>query len=297
MALLGIDAGGTNFKGLLVGRDGALLARHREPTLGPEATLAGMADWVASLRSHGHDIEAIGMACFGPIDRDHLSPDWGQIGVTAKPGWTGTNPRTALEGATGIRCVLDTDVNGALLAELELGAGQGLRDIAYATVVTGVGGAATANGHLVGAPQHGEFGHIDVARKPEEFAAFEGVCPFHGDCVEGLASAPAIRARWGCDPSDLADAHPGRDEVAEVLAQLCRSIAFINAPQRIILGGGVMLRGILIEKVRAAFGAATGGYGPREGMLEPQVYIARAALGDDAGAMGEWCLRDALARN
>ncbi|MEZ5681507.1 MAG: ROK family protein [Erythrobacter sp.] len=286
MALVGIDAGGTSFKGLLVAHDGAILARHCEPTSSPEATFAGMAGWIARLGAQGHRIEAMGIASFGPIDRDPHSSEWGRIGVTTKQGWEGANPRAAMEAATGIPCALDTDVNGALLAEHRLGAGRGLRDVAYVTIGTGVGGSAIVDGRLVGAPQHGEFGHIGVRRKPEDMAAFAGACSFHGDCVEGLASAPAIRARWGCDPADLPDDHQAWDEVAGALAQLCRSIAFINAPQRIILGGGVMLRESLLARIRAGFAAVTNGYGPRAEMLDPQSYIVGAALGDDAGAMG-----------
>lgn len=288
MGVVGIDAGGTSFKALLVASDGSVLARHRVPTAGPDETFAEVARWIDRLRSDGQEIGALGIASFGPVDRDPHSADWGRIGITPKAGWQGANPRAALEHLTGIPCGLDTDVNGALLAEAEAetGAGRGLADVAYITVGTGVGGAALVGGNLVGAPQHGEFGHVRVRREAADIAAFAGNCPFHADCVEGLAASGSIRARWGCEPHEMPDDHPGWEEVASALAQLCLSIAYISAPQRIILGGGLLLNAALFARIAEKFASGLAGYAPRAEMLDVSTYLARPAFGDDAGAMG-----------
>lgn len=286
MKMIGIDAGGTSFKGLVIDDAGEIVARHRVPTTRPEQTLGDIAEWIEGQRASHPDIAAIGIANFGPIDRDPCSRNWGRIGVTTKIGWGGANPREILAQRTGLPCALDTDVNAALLAECALGAGAGFADAAYLTIGTGVGGAALVDGSLVGAPWHGEFGHIRLRREPDEMAAFAGACEFHGDCVEGIASATAIRARWGVEPHELPDDHACWIEVSSALAQLCHTISCLLAPQRIILGGGLMLRESLLARIRTDFAMSIAGYASRPEMREPQTYLVRAGLGDDAGAIG-----------
>ena len=253
MIIAGIDAGGTSWK-LVAGKSPEdILARMTIPTTTPEETIAAAAQWMRKQQAEGCAIEAFGVASFGPVDRDPASKTYGIIGDTPKPGWRGANPLRMLENATGLPGVLDTDVNGALLAEAGWGAGKDLTSAAYVTVGAGVGGAALVNGQLVGAPGHAEFGHINPARSDREREAFPGACPFHGECIEGLASATAIKARWGAEPHLLPDNHDAWPIVADALAQLCVSIAYLIAPQKIILGGGVMQRQILMGMIRARF--------------------------------------------
>ncbi|MDE1467740.1 ROK family protein [Aurantiacibacter sp. D1-12] len=286
MKIIGIDAGGTSFKVLVIDGSDGIVARNRVATTSPQETLGEVAQWIDCQKSEHPDIAAIGIASFGPIDRDPASPDWGRIGVTTKDGWEGANPRRALAQSSGLPCALETDVNAALLGECELGAGLGLSDAAYLTIGTGVGGAALVDGALVGAPWHGEFGHVRLRREPSDIAAFAGSCTFHGDCVEGIASATAIRSRWKAQPHELPDDHECWVEVSSALAQLCHAIACLVAPQRIILGGGLMLRDSLLARIRSDFDAVVGGYASRPEVLDASTYIVRAGLGDDAGAIG-----------
>ena len=286
MAVAGIDAGGTSFKAVLMNEAGEIAARERIATTNPDAMTEALASWIDGLRDAGHAIEAIGFASFGPIDRDPASESWGEMGVTPKAGWQGSNLRKALHRATGIPCALDTDVNGALMAEAQMGAGMDVDDLAYVTIGTGVGGAALVGGNLVGAPRHGEFGHIRFHRSPENIAAFAGSCPFHGDCVEGIATSGAIRARWGAEPDQLPDDHPAWIEEADALAQLALAIAYLDAPQRIVMGGGLMLRRGLIDAIRRRFDELLAGYAPRPEMRDAQSYLVLPGLGEDAGAIG-----------
>lgn len=296
MIVAGIDAGGTSWKLMVAGDTGGPLARTSIPTTTPDETVSAAADWINALRSDGHDIAAIGLASFGPIDRDPGSKTYGLLGDTPKPGWRGANPRQMLVDATGLPIALDTDVNGALLAEVEWGAGASFSDVAYVTVGAGVGGAALVTGNLVGAPGHGEFGHLRPARSEVDLQRFAGACPFHGDCIEGLASATAIAARWGKQPDQLPDDHECWPLAANALAQLCVSIAYLIAPQRIILGGGVMQRDILLTSIRTEFSRLVNGYTVRAEMKHAETYLAPPLLGADAGAMGGVYLAQRAAR-
>jgi len=286
MGYVGVDAGGTSWKAVFTDRSGRIINRTAVPTTTPKTTISALSSWIFDQKLDGHDVEAIGLSCFGPIDRNPSSDSYGKIGTTTKPGWEGVNPRTEIERITGLPCVLDSDVNGALLAEAEWGAASGLADVAYVTVGTGVGGAAMVNGNLVGSPYHGEFGHIQIARSQHELETFAGSCPYHGDCVEGLASATAIRARWGLEPHELADDHEAWDMVSTALASMCLSITYLLAPQRIILGGGLLQRELLMVKIRKEFEKRSNGFHSRPEPNSTESYLSLPKLRDDAGALG-----------
>ena len=286
MIFAGIDAGGTSWK-MLVGRGPReILARTVIPTTDPDTTLTAVSDWLSAQRRNGLNIAAIGLASFGPIDRDPQSSRYGEILDTPKPGWRGANPLVEIERRLGVPCALDTDVNGALLAEMAWGAAKDLRAAAYITVGTGVGGSAIIGGQLVGAPFHGEFGHYRPARVSEDIARFEGACPYHGDCVEGLISAVAVKARWNVEPHNLEEDHEAWPLIADALAQLCAAITYLLAPQRIILGGGLLSRESLIGRVRVNFQTATNQYGLRPEATNTEAYLVLPALRGDAGALG-----------
>lgn len=280
----GIDAGGTTFKCALANSEGRLLASQRVPVTSPEATIGGCVDFFRwELKERGARLSCLGIASFGPIDVDPASPDYGTLFATPKPGWAGTRLSARFFSALGVPVILDTDVNGALAAELDRGAAKGLASAAYVTVGTGIGASIWAGGSFLGKPSHPEFGHIRVERHPED-RDFAGSCSFHGACLEGLASGPAIAARFG-DPEDLPSDHPAWDIEAYYLAQACLSLYLTARPQRILLGGGVMLAEGLVPKVRTAFGQLMKGYlGLSEGDVE--ALIQRPALGDDAGLFG-----------
>lgn len=280
----GIDAGGTTFKCAVAAPDGRLIDSRRIPATLPDETIAACLGFFREvMETRGGRLKALGIASFGPVDVDPASPDYGRLLGTPKQGWSGTRLRARFASALGVPVILDTDVNGALAAELERGAAKGLSRAAYVTVGTGIGAAVYGPGGFLGRPAHPEFGHIRVARHPGD-AAFVGTCSFHGDCLEGLASGPAIAGRFG-DPALLAPDHPAWDIEAFYLAQGCAALMLIARPERILLGGGVMLAEGLMPKVRSAFGAQMNGYlglSP----ADAEALIQRPALGDDAGMLG-----------
>jgi len=278
----GIDAGGTTFKCGVADGAGLLLDKQRVPVTTPEETLAECA---AFFRDAGGEagLHALGIASFGPIDIDPASPAYGTILQTPKPGWANTDLRAFFREASGVAPTVDTDVNGALFAEMTKGAAQGAASAAYITVGTGIGAGIHVNGAFAGRPMHPEFGHIPLRRHPDD-RAFEGICPFHGDCLEGLASVTAIRARWG-EPKDLAPEHPAWDIIADYLAQACRTLTLTLRLEKIILGGGLMLAPHLLGRVRTDYDRQMARYLGAQDIPGADL-IDTPALGDDAGLIG-----------
>ena len=279
----GIEAGGTKFVvGIGRGPD-AIESRMTIPTTSPDETLSAVLSWFKSQPP----ISAIGIASFGPVDLDRQSPSWGSITQTTKPGWSQTSLAQALGSALGVPTGFDTDVNGAAIAEVKWGAAQGCAPAVYVTVGTGIGGGAIINGTPLRGFGHPEMGHIGVVRHPDD-QDFEGTCPFHSACCEGLASGPAILKRFGVPLSDLPHDHPGHAMIAGYLAQLTHAIQAILAPQRIIMGGGVMKTPGLIDGVRKAAAALASGYfkAPATQIIVPP------GLGENSGLLGAFALAE-----
>jgi fructokinase len=285
-----VELGGTKCVCLLGSGPNGIIDRVRIPTGAPEATLTAIESVLDEWRGSPHPFAAIGIAAFGPLDLDPGSPTWGHVGATPKPGWRGVD----LAGRLGRRfCVptgFDTDVDGAALAEGRWGAACGLADYAYVTVGTGIGVGLVAHGRPVGGFSHPEAGHIRVARSPGD--GWPGSCPFHGDCVEGLASGPAIAARIGRPAADAAPDDPVWPLVADALAQLFHSLALIAAPRLILAGGGVMeSQPQLFPMVRAALRRSLADYVA----LPEGDYVVPPGLGAMAGPCGGLALaHDAL---
>lgn len=281
MANIGaIEAGGTKFVLALAGEDGAVIDRTRVETGQAEPTLAHVAAWFdAAQKQHGK-IGAFGVGSFGPLDLDRASPGWGSFTTTPKPGWSGASWPDAL-GRFGAPIAIDTDVNAAALGEWLAGAGQDARTLAYTTVGTGIGTGVLAEGRALGGAAHYEAGHIAVPR--ERHDDWPGVCPYHGGCLEGLASGPAVRARWGHDLSHGSVAEV--EQVAGYLGHLAASLVLLHMPERMIFGGGVMKSAGLIEALRAATRAELGGYIAAWDRDLTEL-IVPPALGDDAGITG-----------
>lgn len=280
----GVDAGGTNFHCLVARRPGEILAETAIPTRDPQSTLAGVAEFFRRQRAQGCALGGIGIACFGPVDVSANSPSRGRILKTPKAGWSNVNVAAALE-TLGLPVWIETDVNAAALAEGEWGAARDASDFAYVTVGTGIGVGVVVGGAPVHGVLHPEGGHLRAPRHPED--DFPGVCPFHGDCIEGMASAPALRARWGVDPVALPGDHPAWEMEAHYLGQLANALLMLLAPSRIVFGGGVMLRAGLVERVRGVLSQLAGDYdaalsrcGGSSGLIAP------AALSGQAGALG-----------
>jgi fructokinase len=223
---------------------------HTFDTTGPEETLGVV---VEHLRAR--ELDSVGVAAFGPLDLAN-----GRMGMTPKRGWSGTDLLGAFRSALEVPVGLDTDVNGAVLGEGRWGAGRGLRSIVYVTVGTGIGGGALIDGETVHGLGHPEMGHIGVVRHPDDKAP--GVCPFHGDCLEGLASGPAIAARSGTPAealigNDLGDAV---EIEAFYLGQLVRDLVYLHAPERVIIGGGVTGLPALLDRVNERLVTELSGY-------------------------------------
>lgn len=288
--LAGVELGGT--KAIVVlGRGDEIVERHRFPTATPNETLPLIAAQLRKWASE-HRPEALGIASFGPLGIDPASTRYGQIFATPKPGWAGTNLIDELRGIIGGTVGLSTDVIAAALAEGEYGAAKGCRDHAYITVGTGIGVGIVANGQPVIGRLHPEAGHMRVARVPGD--RFEGVCAYHGDCLEGLASGPAIGARAGSHGERVSDDDPAWSFVIDALAQGCANLLLTLASERIALGGGVIVsRPWLVPAIEARMTELLGGYLPY--VAEGPV-LRVALLGPDAGPRGALLLaRNALA--
>jgi len=224
-------------------------------------------------------VAALGIGSFGPIDRDS-----GRITSTPKLAWRGYELAGVLGNALQVPVRFDTDVNAAALAEARWGAGRGLTDLVYLTVGTGIGGGALANSRLLQGTPHTEMGHVRVPHDWER-DPFPGCCPYHGDCLEGLAAGPALEARWGAAPESLPPEHPAWRLEAHYLGLAVANVACTLAPQRILLGGGVMQQAQLFDLIRAEVEALLNGYAPAPELLPPQ-------LGARAGVLGALILAE-----
>ena len=290
-----IEAGGTKFV-LAVGHGhDAIVAHTQIPTTNPEETLQRTAAW---FRQHGA-LSSLGIASFGPVDLDPASATWGYITDTTKPGWSHTNVAARLGDELGCPVGFDTDVNGAAIGEYRYGAAQGCAVAIYVTVGTGIGGGAIVGGRTIQGMRHPEMGHVMLRRHPDD-QQFAGACPFHGDCLEGLASGPAIKARWGASLSELAADHVAHPIIADYLAQFCQMLIALYSPQRIILGGGVLQTRGLLDSIRDRAAARAGSYfgvdaaaiitapglGTLSGIAGAFELAKRAAQGDHPEAFG-----------
>lgn len=272
-----VEAGGTKFVVGVADDAGEILASERITTTGPEETLAAVVEW---LRGQGA-LAAIGVASFGPVGVDRARDDWGFITSTPKPGWCDTDVAGPLARVFDVPVGFDTDVNGAALAEWLWGAARGEAVAAYVTLGTGIGGGIVFDGRPLHGRGHPEVGHIRVRRDPRD-GDFPGICPFHGDCLEGLANGPAILARWGLSLSDLPPDHEGHEIVAGYVAQLCIALEAMVSPGRIIIGGGVAHTPGLLDCVRAEAERLAGGYFPG---FDP-AHIVQPGLGERSGLLG-----------
>ena len=283
----GIEAGGTKFV-LAVGESPTQVrATHTILTREPSQTLAEARDW---FEGQGR-LSAIGIASFGPVELDSASPKWGHILKTPKPLWSDCDLAGYFQQAFSVPVGFETDVNGAALAEYHLGAGKGASSLTYVTVGTGIGGGTIIDGRLVHGAGHPELGHIYPRRVPSD-DAFPGFCPFHGDCLEGLACGPAIHARWGSTLSDLPGDHEAHELVAGYLAQMCHTIYASMATEIIVLGGGVIKTPDLLKRIVDRVEELGAGYFPSRQNHK----IVPPELGDKAGLTGTLLLAEAALR-
>lgn len=287
----GIEAGGTRWNCAVGDGGGTIAGSESFATTTPEETI-----WraVGFLERNG-PVSALGVGCFGPIDLDRSSPGWGRITTTPKPGWSDTDVVAMLRAGLDVPIAFETDVNAAAVGEARWGAGEGLENFAYVTLGTGIGAGVVANGRPLHGLVHPELGHMRIPHDRER-DPFPGSCPFHGDCLEGLASGEALRQRWGAPGEEL-----DRPEVweleADYLALGLANLVLTLSPQRLIVGGGVAGTPGLLALVRERLPDVLGGY-----LDVPQLgegiddYLVPPALGPRAGVLGAIELARADAR-
>ena len=293
----GIEGGGTKFVCAIGTEAGQILAETRFPTTIPDETLAKAVGFFKEQSKSLGRLASIGIASFGPLDPRPASATFGTILPTPKPGWTGADIVGPLHAAFDIPIGFDTDVNGAALGEWRWGAAQGLDTFIYLTIGTGIGGGGLVNGELMHGLLHPEMGHIPLPRDPE-IDPFEGSCPFHGDCFEGLASGPAMENRWGEKAETLPAEHPAWDLEAGYIALALRSFICTLSPQRIVIGGGVAQQSHLMPLIREKTLVTLNGYVQSPDILERiDEYIVPAALAGKAGILGAFVLAERALNN
>jgi fructokinase len=288
--LAGVELGGTKCVCILGTGPDDVRALERLQTGEPDCTLRQVEALLDRWRAQYGAPRALGIASFGPVDLRPGSPTWGFITSTSKLGWVNTDVAARLGRRLDVPVGLDTDVNGAALAEGRWGAARGLADYAYVTVGTGIGVGSIVRGRSIFGMNHTELGHIRVARRTGD--TFAGVCPYHGDCIEGLASGPAIEARAGRPAAQLAPDDPVWDFVVHDLAQLLHTMVLTTAPTRIFLGGGVMsAQAHLFERIRQDLKRSLNSY-----VFAPELehglaqFVVPPGLGTMAGPLGALAL-------
>jgi fructokinase len=258
-----LEAGGTKFVAAVGGDPIRPEDVRRIPTSNnPLETIREVAAYFASRGP----LAALGVAAFGP-----LNLATGAIGNTPKLAWRDFPLKDSLEWALGVPVGLDTDVNGAALGEVRYGAGRGLDSFVYVTVGTGIGGGAVVGGRTLHGRLHPEMGHLLVRGHAEEPVGFRGVCPFHGGCLEGMASGPAIQQRWGRPAEELPGDHPAWRFESYYLAQLCVALACVLSPRAIALGGGVMEKEFLLPMIRLELENMLAGYLDAPAVVAPEL--------------------------
>lgn len=287
--LAAIEAGGTKILCALRDGQGRIGPSVRIATTTPDATFAAIEQFFREHAAAGQ-IAGCGIASFGPLDLDPASASYGSLTTTPKPGWADVPMLERMARILPVPTRIDTDVNCAALAEGSGdGAAAGLQRYCYMTVGTGIGVGIVDQGSVRGGTGHAEAGHIRLGKAPED--SFGGICPSHGDCVEGLACGPAMRARWGVPAETLPDRHPAWEIEAWYIAAICANLTYTVRPQRIVIGGGVLGHGRLYSLVRSKFADLMAGYALDRWSADPDSYLVKPAFEDPSpGLLGAFML-------
>lgn len=279
MRLGALEAGGTKMVCAIGDENGNIFERTSIPTETPEITMPKIAEYFKD-----KEIEALGIGCFGPIDLNRKSETYGYITTTPKLAWANYNIVGYLKDALGVPVGFDTDVNGSALGEATWGCTQGLDSSMYITIGTGVGAGIISNGKLLHGMLHPEAGHLLMRKHPDD--TYEGKCPYHKTCFEGLAAGPAIEARWGKKGVELADRKEVWEMEAYYIAQALVDYIMVLSPQRIVLGGGVMHQEHMMPLVREALKKQLAGYIQTKELEDLENYVVLPSLNDNQGIMG-----------
>ena len=283
----GIEIGGTKVICMMGTDPEHILSETRIPTTSPGETLPKV---IAFFEPSADQLEAVGIGSFGPLDLDSNSDTYGCITETPKSGWAWTDILTPLETAFGLPVGIDTDVNAAALGEQRWGSAQGLDTFLYLTIGTGIGGGALVEGNLLHGLMHPEMDQIAIPHDRNQ-DPFQGICPYHHDCFEGLASGPALEARWGARAETFSNDHPAWALEAKYVGYAVVSYILTLAPQRVILGGGVMQQEHLFPPIRSEVLDILNGYIQAPGIIgDIDHYIVPPGLGNQAGILGSIAL-------
>ena len=287
-----VEAGGTKVN-LAVGTGSTdIVESARVDTTTPEVTIAQMLEF---FEPHRAWLQSFGVASFGPVRIDRAAPDWGRLLSTPKRGWSGASFIHPLLDCFAVPVGLDTDVNAAALAEYRMGALRGINSGAYITVGTGIGGGLIADGRTIHGVMHPEIGHIRVLRVHEGDDSFGGCCPYHGDCLEGLASGPAIQQRWGSSLSQLPPDHIAHRLIADYIGQACATLVLTFSAGRVVVGGGVYHTPGLHAAIAARMRHWLGGY-LTDKDVNADTFVVAPGLGDRAGIVGAMLLAEEARR-
>ncbi len=281
-----IEAGGTKFNCAIIDADRNIIIEARVDTTTPENTLNHVIDFFNTQKKAGYHFDTLGLACFGPVDLNKKSPHYGYITATPKPNWSNTPIVPTLEKALNCDVVIDTDVNAAALAEYKWGAAPDAEVCIYITVGTGLGGGIVINGKPLHGMIHPEMGHILIT--PPK--GIQGVCPFHGNCAEGLASGYAMGKIWGQPAETLSDDHQAWDIQAQILATFCHNLLVSFSPHKIILGGGVMNKPGLLDNVIKYTEKSLSGYLTLPSGFSIKDILCLPGLDQHSGLMGAFAL-------
>jgi len=286
--IAGIELGGTKCVCLLASGPDNLVDEVRLPTTTPDETLGAIREVLLRWKAT-HGFAAVGIGSFGPLELDDRAPNYGSIVSTPKPGWSDAD-LTSLTRDLDVPVVIDTDVNGAALAEGRWGGAQGLRSFAYVTVGTGIGVGSIVNGQSVQGLGHSEAGHLRVGRIKGD--AWPGSCPYHGDCVEGLAAGPALAARTGRRGETLTADDPVWEMVVQALGGLLHNLVLTTAPERILIGGGIFGgQDHLFPRLRTALIDSLAGYATADRVAARiEDFVVPPGLGGMAGPLGSIAL-------
>ncbi|MDF1752681.1 MAG: ROK family protein [Verrucomicrobiales bacterium] len=284
-----IESGGTKVICGWSDEHGNILEQCRIPTTTPLEVINEVISFFLSVSDSGSiRPDGVGIGTFGPVNLQKDSSHYGTILKTPKPGWEGANLVNPIRTLfPGTRVVIDTDVNAAALGEMRWGAAQDISDLVYFTIGTGIGCGVISNGNPLHGLVHPEVGHLRIPRSDEDRRSFKGICPFHDDCLEGIASGPAMQARWVEPASELPANHQAWDYEADALAWACVNMIVTVSPRRIIIGGGVSQARWLFPKIREKVVTRLNGYVDVPEITEQiEDFIVPPQLGQDAGLKG-----------
>ncbi len=281
----GVEAGGTKFICVLADSRGFVLERIEIPTAIPAATLLAVRDFFLRASAGRGKLVALGIACFGPLDLDVRSQSYGYITKSPRLDWSQINLVGYFKEQLDTLVEIETEVNGSAVGEFTEGVAVGCENFVYVTVGTGIGAGIFAGGKLMQGISHPEVGHMLIPIE-ESDRHFEGSCPFHQTCLEGLASGTAIAKRWGVLPQFLPDDHPAWELESYYLALMCVNLTWMYAPEKIIFGGGVMARNFLLDKIRLHLKRLLNGYAHDVALKDMSTYIVATTLGGNAGIIG-----------